>query len=59
MMINNVICKILHHVDEYLMATITQYVNNNTNVLRKKYCENIFSLLRTFQHCLCKRQLNK
>jgi hypothetical protein len=35
-MINNVIFKILHHVDKYLVATATQYVNNNTKVLRKK-----------------------
>jgi len=35
MMINKVICKIIHRVDEYLAATFIEYVNNNTNVLRK------------------------
>jgi len=38
-MINNVICKILHYVDEYLAETLTENVKNNTNILRKTYCE--------------------
>jgi len=42
-MINDVISKILHHVDKCLVATLTEYVNNNTNVVRKKYCEKTFS----------------
>jgi hypothetical protein len=52
-MIDNMIFKILHHVDEYLVIPLTKYVNNNTNALRKKCFEKI-SLFRTYQYSLRK-----
>jgi hypothetical protein len=59
MMVNNVICKILHHEDEYLDVTLTQCVNNNTNFMGKNLLGKKYSRSRTFQNCLYKRQPNK